>query len=448
MIRCTHTMPSLSDAREVPVTSESNWRYPGWRIVAVCHIGVLVGFATVFIYSFSLMVKPLQHEFGWNREQVSRAFSLAAISVAICSPFLGKLFDRFEPRKIITAFMVAFGLGLASLAWLTPSLAQFYATAVFIGVAGTGTYQLGYARVVASWFERRLGGALSFVVAGSGVGSLFFPPLVQHFIAAYGWRHTYLLLAALPLFVGAPLTLVFARSLRAHTGRRSQEANEVVESEGASWREAIRSRSLWLLAFGVCCISLSENGALAHLAPMLSDRGLRLGQAAVVVSILGGSSLAGRLILGWLLDYLEGSHIATFSLLAAGSGIFMLAHAQSFRSAAIAALIAGLGAGCELDLIPYMLKRYFGLRSFSTLYGLIYSVFAVAGAIAPLLLGHIYDISGSYTGILSFLSIVTMVVAVSMLALPAYRRGIGNAPAVIASESILPIDPEAALEHN
>ncbi len=53
------------------INSESNWRYPGWRIVVVCHIGVLVGFATVFIYSFSLMVKPLQQEFGWNGEQIS-----------------------------------------------------------------------------------------------------------------------------------------------------------------------------------------------------------------------------------------------------------------------------------------------------------------------------------------------------------------------------------------
>ena len=423
-------------------------RYPGWRIVAICHIGVLVGFATVFIYSFSLMVKPLQHEFGWNREQVSRAFSLAAISVAICSPLLGKLFDRFEPRKIIAGFMVAFGLGLGSLAWLTPSLGQLYATAVFIGVAGTGTYQLGYARVVASWFERRLGGALSIVVAGSGVGSLFFPPLVQHLIASYGWRHTYLVLAALPLFVGAPLTLAFARSSRIAPARSPVDATTAVSSEGATWREAIATRSFWLLALGVGCISLSENGALAHLAPMLSDRGFNLGEAAVVVSILGGSSLAGRLMLGWLLDYLEGSHIATFSLLAAGAGIFLLAHAASFHAAAVAALLGGLGMGCELDLIPYMLKRYFGLRSFSSLYGLIYSVFAVAGATAPLLLGHIYDISGSYTAILSMLAGVTMVVAFSMLALPAYRRGVDEAPLVAIAEPFLSAETEVAVERN
>jgi len=445
-------MPSPSETRDTVAIFESNWRYPGWRIVAVCHIGVLVGFATVFIYSFSLMVKPLQLEFGWNREQVSRAFSLAAISVAICSPFMGKLFDLFEPRKIIASFMLAFGLGLAALAWLTPHLGQLYATAVFIGVAGSGTYQLGYARVVASWFERRLGGALSFVVAGSGVGSLFFPPLVQHLIATYGWRDTYLLLATLPIFVGAPLTLLFAGSSRLNLVRAAPDPNAAGErksatgDEGSTWREAIRTRNFWLLAFGVCCISLSENGALAHLAPLLSDRGVKLGEAALVVSIFGGSSLAGRLILGWLLDYLEGSHIATFSLLAAGAGIFLLAHAGSFRSAAVAALIGGLGMGCELDLIPYMLKRYFGLRSFSTLYGLIYSVFAVAGAIAPLLLGHFYDRSGSYTVILSIFAGITMMVALSMLALSPYRNLLGGSSTLMTPESILPIEAKVGLE--
>ena len=140
---------------------ENDISYAGWRVAVVCHIGVLTGFATVFIYSFSFMVKPLQHEFGWNNEQIARAFSLAAISVAFCSPFMGRFFDRIEPRKLVSAMMVAFGLGVGSLAYLTPQLGQLYTSAVVIGIAGTGTYQLGDARIVTGWFERRLGAALS-----------------------------------------------------------------------------------------------------------------------------------------------------------------------------------------------------------------------------------------------------------------------------------------------
>lgn len=416
--------PATSPFMSAPPTSapESSLRYPGWRVAAVCHIGVLTGFATVFIYSFSFMIQPLQHAFGWNREQIARAFSLAAISVAIFSPFIGKLFDRFDPRRLIAAFMAAFGCGLVALSFLTSHLLQLYATAVFVGIAGTGTYQLGYARIVTGWFERRLGAALSIVVAGSAVGSFIVPPLVQSLISAWGWRHTYQALALLPLAIGAPLTLLFARAApRPRTSAHSSVVAPHPSPAGLSWKQALAQRSFWLLALGVCALSLSENGALAHLAPMLSQHGLPLRQVAFTASILGASSLLGRFLMGWLLDFLHGSWIAVGSLLAAGLGMLLLGHARTFAATAPAAFIAGLGGGCELDLIPYMLRRYFGLRSFSTLYGLIYSAFAVAGAAAPLILGHAWDVTGSYTRVFDLFCGVTLVASLAMFALPAYR---------------------------
>jgi MFS family permease len=423
--------------------AEESLHYPGWRVVFICQVGVLSGIATIFFTIFTLFIKPWQQDFGWNREQISQAFTLAAMSVAICSPIMGRILDRVEPRKLITWMMVAFGLGFASLAWLTPHLGRLEATAIFIGIAGTGTYQLGYARIVASWFERRLGAALSIVVAGSGLGSLFFPPLVQHSITVYGWRSTILILAALPLLLGAPLTFFFAPSPRSRSSSESSRSQSAAII-GLSWRQALATRSFWLIALGVGCMSLADNGVTVHLAPMLSDRGLKIEDIALIVSILGGSSVAGRLLLGWILDYFEGAGIAMGALLLAGIGIFLLGHARSFHAAALGASIEGLGMGCEFDLIPYMLKRYFGMRSFSTMYGLTYSVYAVAGGTAPLLLGYIYDATGSYTRILSIFSVITAVVAFAMLLLPAYRY---SAPPAKFAES-LSLETEAVIESN
>ena len=423
--------------------SEESPFYRGWRVVFICQLGVLSGIATIFFTIFTLMIKPWQQEFGWSRAQISQSFSLAAISVAICSPFMGRLFDRFEPRKLIAGMMVVFGLGIASLARLDANLTRLYLTTVFIGIAGTGTYQLGYARVVAAWFERRLGTALSIVVAGSGVGSLFFPPLIQHSITVYGWRSTWLLLALLPLFVGAPLTFLFAPSPRVQAADKPA-GGETESVPGVDWRHALAKRSFWLIALGVCSMSLAENGALVHLAPMLSDRGLKAEDAALIVSVLGGASVAGRLCLGWILDYLAGSLIAASSLFLAGAGLFLLGRGHTFHTAVVAALIAGLGMGCEFDLMPYMLKRYFGMRSFSTMYGLIYTVYAAAGAAAPLILGHIYDVSGSYVWIMSLMSGFTVAAAFCMLALPSYRY-VGHV--ALSSESLpADVEAEAALE--
>jgi len=432
-------MPNNSD--HSATFSEESLRYPGWRVVVICQIGVLSGIATIFFTLFTLFIKPWQHDFGWNREQISQVFTIAAMSVAICSPVMGRLLDRFEPRKLIAAMMVAFGLGFASLAGLTSHLGRFEATAVFIGIAGTGTYQLGYARVVAGWFERRLGLALSVVVAGSGLGSLFIPPLVQYSITTYGWRPTILFLSALPLLVGAPLTFFFAPSPATHHARKPGPAQSG-EVKGTTWKQALATRSFWLIVLGVGCMSLAENGVLVHLAPMLSDRGLKAEDAAFIVSILGGSAVAGRLLLGWLLDYLKGAGVAMGALIIAGSGIFLLGHARSFHAAALASLAAGLGMGCEYDLIPYMLKRYFGMRSFSTLYGLSYTMYAIAGGTAPLLLGYVYDATGSYTRILSLFAVITIVVTLAMLALPAY----GYLASSADSLEIHSIDKETAIE--
>src|SRR6185312_16979631 len=313
-------MPNNSD--HSATFSEESLRYPGWRVVVICQIGVLSGIATIFFTLFTLFIKPWQHDFGWNREQISQVFTVAAMSVAICSPVMGRLLDRFEPRKLIAAMMVAFGLGFASLAGLTSHLGRFEATAVFIGIAGTGTYQLGYARIVAGWFERRLGLALSVVVAGSGLGSLFIPPLVQHSITVYGWRPTILALSLLPLLVGAPLTFFFAPAPATHSARRPAPSRSG-EVKGTPWKQALATRSFWLIVLGVGCMSLAENGVLVHLAPMLSDRGLKAEDAAFIVSMLGGSAVAGRLLLGWVLDYLNGAGVAMGALLLAGCGIFL-----------------------------------------------------------------------------------------------------------------------------
>lgn len=425
--------------------SEESLFYPGWRVVVVCQFGVLTGIATIFFTIFTLMMKPWQQEFGWSRAQISQSFSLAAITVAICSPFMGRLLDRFEPRKIITGMMLAFGLAIGSLAWLTPNPGRLYGTTILIGLAGTGTYQLGYARIVASWFERRLGTALSIVVAGSGLGSLFFPPLVQHSISACGWRSTWLMLAILPLCIGAPLTFFFAPSPRARTVQNPDEA-QAKPVTGLDWRRGLVTRSFWLIAAGVCCMSLAENGVLVHLAPMLSDRGLKAEDAALIVSILGGASVAGRLFLGWLLDCFAGSYIAAGSLVLAGAGLFLLGSGQSFHAVVIAAMIAGLGMGCEFDLMPYLLKRYFGMRSFGTMYGLIYTSYAAAGAAAPLILGHIYDATGSYVRIISIFAGVTAAAGVCMLALPAYRYS-GAAP-LSTEPGTQPLGAEPAIESN
>ena len=163
----------------------------GWPVVLAAFFGVMVGFGSLLVFTFGTFLKPLSAEFGWSRQAVSAAFGFAAMTVAVCSPFLGHLLDRYGPRRIILPCMAVFGCGVASLALLTPNLFHLYAMFVLLGAVGNGTTQMGYSRAVSTWFDERRGFALALVMAGTGVGSMVLPPLAQWVITAYGWRSAY-----------------------------------------------------------------------------------------------------------------------------------------------------------------------------------------------------------------------------------------------------------------
>src|SRR5215471_18641607 len=147
--------------------SEFKLAYPGWRVAIASFVGVMVGFGSILIYTFGIFLKPLQAEFGWPRETLGTAFACASFTLGLCSPPLGHLLDRFGPRRVVFACVAVFGSAYASLALLTPHRAHLFATFVVIGAVGNGTAQMGYARVLATWFQRRRGLALGVMMAGS-----------------------------------------------------------------------------------------------------------------------------------------------------------------------------------------------------------------------------------------------------------------------------------------
>jgi MFS family permease len=166
--------------------------------------------------------------------------------------------------------------------------------------------------------------------------------------------------------------------------------------------------------------SLSQNGSITHMAALLTDRGVSPAQAALGVSVLGGATLAGRLLTGWLLDRYFAPRVAFCLLAVAALGTFALAVAHSAWLGFLGAACIGLGMGGEADVTPYLIAKYFGLRSFSTLYGFTWTAYAIAGAIGPVIMGKAFDATGSYQTLLSSLSVLTLAGAALLLLLPRY----------------------------
>jgi predicted MFS family arabinose efflux permease len=381
------------------------------------YFGAMVGFGCLLVFTFSIFLKPISAEFGWTRGAVSAAFGFAAMTVAVCSPFLGRLLDRHGPRKVILPCMAIFGTAFASLGLLTPSLAHLYAIFVVMGIVGNGTTQMGYSRAVSTWFDRQRGMALALVMAGVGTGAMIFPPLAQDLIGRYGWRGTYFILGAVVLLLGIPLTAIFVRE-KPH----EPVAGRPPERDGAAVAEGLRSRVFWIIVATLFLGSVSVNGAITHLSPLLTDRGVSAATAATTASILGFSSFCGRIGTGFLLDRFFGPRVGFCLLVAVAAGILLLATAGTAMPGMVAAALIGFGLGGEADITPYLLTRYFGLRSFSALYGFTWTAYAIAGAIGPIVMGRAFDATGSYTSLLTALAAATLLSAGLFLLLPKYTR--------------------------
>lgn len=174
--------------------------------------------------------------------------------------------------------------------------------------------------------------------------------------------------------------------------------------------------TLFLVAFSI-------NGAVIHLSPLLGDRGISARDAAFAVSTLGGASLLGRLLTGYLLDRFFGPRISLLLLSISGCGVLLLATVPSLTCGVIAAFLIGLGMGGESDVVPYLLTRYFGLRSFSTLYGFTWTAYAVATALSSVLMGRIFDLTGSYQSLLLQIAGLTFLAGALMLLMRPYPTG-------------------------
>ena len=108
-----------------PGPSEFDLGYYGWRVMLAACLGVMAGFGALFVYPFSLFVKPLAADFGWNREAISSGFAIAAVTLGVISPLLGRWIDRFGPRRIILACMTTYGCAMPRCRCCAPGCGSF-----------------------------------------------------------------------------------------------------------------------------------------------------------------------------------------------------------------------------------------------------------------------------------------------------------------------------------
>jgi MFS family permease len=403
----------------------------GWWIVLVSVAGVFFG-APVSVYSFGIFFKSLTHEFHASRAAISFAFTLHNVLGALLLPAVGWLIDRVGARRVIVVMTAMFALALFSALWIGHSIWQLYIFYAALGITmSAGPGPLSYGVVISHWFNRRRGLALGLMGLGIGIGAFAVPLIAQWLIALFGWRVAYAAFAGAVVLISIPVAAMFLqndpsdRGLEADGVESALSAAEVpAGKEGLCWAEIRHSTDFWLMIAVFTLTSASVHAGVLHMPALLTDRGMSAARAAMASAVIGISVVLGRLASGYLLDRFFAPHVAMLFYGASAAGLAILWSGLAGSMALGAAFLVGLGMGSEVELMGYLVSRYFGLRSFATAYGYAFAAFMLAGAMGALLMGAGFDHFHSYAVALGGFC-VAMVCAVALLTrLGPYRYGV------------------------
>lgn len=370
--------------------SESEFSPRAIGVLIACILAMALGPSSL-LTMFSLFMQPMGAELGWNRGQVSSLLTVLGLGSAVVTPLIGKAVDTWGSRRVVLAFSTMFAMAVASLSLINRRLWQLYIVFSIVGLLNAGG--VPYGRAIATWFGKQRGLAYGLFGFGMAMLTAILQQIARPLLDAVGWRGTYLTFGAAVLLISVPTTLIFLRD--ADGVQQSKEVQG--EASGVSAIEAWQTRTYWIVCSSLALTMFVAMGLMTHGVAMLTGRGISRPIATTVVSALVVGGMLTQLLIGFLVDRFDTPRIVIpFSILTL-IGISIFAQGHSVPIILLSGMAFGAGAGGVMGVTQYWISRYFGLRSFSVIYGSVeMCAILVAVAGGPLLLGALFDSTGSY----------------------------------------------------
>ena len=368
----------------------------GWLIVAACFIATFT--CGEAVWAFGVFFKPMEKEFGWSRALISSGYTGFLIGYGISSMAAGRLADRYSPRPILFLSACLAGLGV-SMCSLVQSINQLRFFLLVAGLGAGGTFSVPIS-LVQRWFYKkpRAGLALGIVVAGIGVGGLVFTPLVNYLILNYGWRNTYLIVGIL-FFCTIGLSSIVVKRSPAETTISSAGKENIpnpFKSQSLTTAQILLSPSFIGITFIHCSLSFAFHSVSVHLVPYATDIGVSPTISAVALGLLGGFSVPGRIISGFIADRVGWKKVFIISQFGLALFILWLSIMKTVWMLYFFVLFYGIFHGSRVSAHVGILGEFFGMGSLGEIIGITMAIGMLTGALAPYLAGFIFDISGSY----------------------------------------------------
>jgi MFS family permease len=387
------------------------------RTLVGATLGSAIGSIALFTYTYGAFITAMSKGLGWSLSQLTSVQLLQSILIAILAPLVGSLMDKGGGKVLIGVGFAAQALIFAALSVAPACFPLFVVLQLAYCVLAIGSSPIGLARVVSERFVRRRGFALACAVSGMGVTGMIGPIFISHVIAAHGWRGGYIALAGV-VTVLAPISwclMFLRRSVRSTAAEKTSRSATAI-------LPLLKRPLFWTLVGSFCLASIANVGYISHLIRLLTARGVSPIKAAEIQGVMGLAILSGRFGLGLLIDNLFAPLIGSVCMLMTAGGMIALsASAPELTIPAVFTL--GFTVGAELDLMSYLVAKYFGVANFGKLYGLLYGLVILASGASPVFIAVIVEKNGGYQVALITSSIIMGVAAGLMLLAPRYPRG-------------------------
>ncbi len=393
-------------------------------VVIACTVGNFVSSTPMVNSVFGVFLVPLSKAFGWPRAGVSGVLLVIAVVGVIAYPILGRIADRYGARRTILVGNLLFAASVAALSLANGRGWEVYLLFTGVGVAAAVPSTVLFGKVVAGWFTKRRGLMLGVTAGvGNGVGATVAPAIATALMAAYGWRGAYVGLGLIIAGLGFPVLFAALRD----PPRELEAQDDPPDTTGLSAAEARRTLTFLVIAAAAAMGAGSLTALFTHTVAMLIDRHVSSAVATGALMAFAFSGTAWQLVMGFLLDRTPTPRLAAPFFLLAIVGVAILARATDPPLIILGGLLAGLGIGAEYGLLPYALPRYFGLRNYGEIYGVIYGLIVLIMGVAPVLMDMVYDRTGVYDIALLAVGGALAVTAGLIAWLPRYRYTVQGA---------------------
>ncbi len=375
-----------------PDAPRSAWLRSGIWVVfgcLVCQMGL--GLA----YIFPVVLKDIVAEFGWSRALFAGSSAPMLLAMGLASPVVGVITDRFGARWVLAGAILLVGVCL----WLfsaMQTLVEFYLINLLFGLALTGLGDIPVGAVASRWFSANRGMALAVVYIGSNLGGALSTNAVDVMRAAESWQVAFRVMGVAAVVLLLPFALLLVRNPSAERDVMAAAQPAGTDETGLSLRQALGTRSFWILAGLLILFYFYYLGVNQHLVAFLTDQGYSDAQAARRFSAAILLGVAGKLLIGGLADRIPPKRALLLNFIALTLGSFILLAVQLRGLLPVFLVLHGFTVAAENVLLPLMVAHAFGVRYMARIYGTLMLALPLGGILGPVFAGAVYDRVQSY----------------------------------------------------